>query len=399
MTGSTLRGAPDSGTWRVIHDSSIEGAEWETVEWRSDEPGDSSLEVKVASSSDGIAFSSEKKIKNGGDLIVPQGRYLRVAVSFSRASNGGKSGVGDSPILYDLSVAARGAGMTGGDDGPPGTVTGEPEDVGRIRLGPPPPIDLGQAGPKSEAVGRLDLSDSEVEGTATVRISTDYEAAGSLLEVDLGDGWQPIDSEAVTLTVDPMDDRTWPVRVRVGRCPEGVSAAESFAILIETLGDDGPQETRVPLAVEVSAATWLQCWWPLLALLGGILVTGVIVHGFWSPFRFSPRLGVVLSPEEDMAEGFFHPIRAQRGSRSGFYRDARIYICQDFRLSAHRGGAIACLRAHSNRVRIEPVGMATLWRQNSDDSWEQLPAREVPASFGVIYKDELGTIFFEIRNG
>ncbi len=398
MTGSTLRGAPDSGSWSVVHDSGEEAAEWGAVRWHSETPDDSTLEVRAASSADGTAFSPEQTAANGDDLAVPGGRYLKVIVLFSRGRGDGSGDTGPSPILHELSVATAGAAQRIASEDPSQQGVAMPEPGRIVRFGPPVAIELGEMSRRSEAEGRLELGGAEVEGNAEVRLSTDYQASGTVLEIDLGDGWRPIGTGAVTVRVNPEAARAFPVRVRAGRCPEGVSAAESFSILVESLGGGG-QQTSVPLSVEIAAASWLQCWWPLLALLSGALITGVLVHGFWTPFRFPPRLGVVLSPEEDMTEGFFHPIRAQRGSRSGFYRDARIFIRQDFRLAAHRRGAIARLRAHSGRVRIEPVAGAAIWRQTPDDSWDQLPPKETAASFGVIYRDDLGSIFFEIRNG
>lgn len=99
MTGSTLSGAPTAGTWTVVHDSGEAGAEWGTVDWTALTPGDSALTVKVASSTDGVTFSAEETVTAGADLTVPNGQYLRIVVAFARATTG------ESPILYDLTVA------------------------------------------------------------------------------------------------------------------------------------------------------------------------------------------------------------------------------------------------------------------------------------------------------
>jgi hypothetical protein len=99
-----------------------------------------------------------------------------------------------------------------------------------------------------------------------------------------------------------------------------------------------------------------------------------------------------------MGEGFFHPIRGQRGSRSGFYRDARIWISHDFRLTGRPHGAVARLRADHKMVRIQPAPGAALWRQNADGVWEQIPPGESTARFGDVYRNDAGTLFFELRN-
>jgi len=106
MTGSTLIGAPDNGMWTVVYDSGIDGANWSTVSWNSSEPGDSSITVTAASSSNGSIFGAAESVTNGVDLTVADGRYLKVSVSFTRSSNSDSDGDGtnDSPILYDLTV-------------------------------------------------------------------------------------------------------------------------------------------------------------------------------------------------------------------------------------------------------------------------------------------------------
>jgi hypothetical protein len=126
---------------------------------------------------------------------------------------------------------------------------------------------------------------------------------------------------------------------------------------------------------------------------------GVVVHGFVSPSRFAPRLGVMLSPEEDLNEGFFHPLRAQRGSGAGFYRDARVYVRPDYRLSASPQGALARLRADRAHVRVQPLPGASVYRQTADGRWEPMPPDESLARFGLLYRNESGSLYFEVRNG
>jgi RHS repeat-associated protein len=72
------------------------------VGWYADVFGDGSLVVTVASSEDGVTFSSPMPTTNGADLDVPNGRYLQVTVEFNRSSDG------LSPILYDLTIGTLG---------------------------------------------------------------------------------------------------------------------------------------------------------------------------------------------------------------------------------------------------------------------------------------------------
>ncbi len=101
MTGSSTLAAPGNGSWTVVHDTTIPGVEWGRVSWNGTTPGDSTLTVTAASSADGIIFGPPETATNGGDLSVANGRYLKVIVSFKRASTG------ESPILFDLTISAN----------------------------------------------------------------------------------------------------------------------------------------------------------------------------------------------------------------------------------------------------------------------------------------------------
>ena len=274
------------------------------------------------------------------------------------------------------------------------------EVVGALRFASPIPVELGRTGSNSQLTGLLDLGATEVKGDFTIELSSTYQAAGSQLEIDLGQGWTPLDAQPKLLRLTESGLRRWPLRLRVGDCPASVSPTVAFSILLVGVSADQPQPRAVtPLAVEVVADPWLHCWWPILAAAIGAVALGITLYGFWSPSRFPPRLGVVISPEVDMTEGYFHPIRAQRGSGSGFYRDARIYVSHDFRLSSKARSGLARLRADGNQVRIQSTAGASLWRQTVEGDWEKQPSAETAARFGDVYKDELGLVFFEIRNG
>jgi hypothetical protein len=99
MTGSTLFGAPNNGSWTVIHDSSNAATNWGKVSWNSQVTGNGFLRVTVESSEDAVNWSAPVEAQNGVDFNVADGRFLRVSVAFGRANDG------TSPILYDLTVA------------------------------------------------------------------------------------------------------------------------------------------------------------------------------------------------------------------------------------------------------------------------------------------------------
>lgn len=102
MTGSSNLAAPSNGSWTIVHNTLIVGAEWGKVSWTASTPGDSSITVTAASSADGVTFGPPETATNGGDLSVANGQYLKVIVSFKRASTG------ESPILFDLTIEPTG---------------------------------------------------------------------------------------------------------------------------------------------------------------------------------------------------------------------------------------------------------------------------------------------------
>ncbi len=101
MTGSTLQGAPTSGSWTTTYDTGFDDAEWGTVSWNALLPGDAELQVLVASSLDNVVFGPEQAVVSGSGITVDNGRYLRIRVLFNRSS------AGESPILYDLRVSTE----------------------------------------------------------------------------------------------------------------------------------------------------------------------------------------------------------------------------------------------------------------------------------------------------
>ena len=282
-----------------------------------------------------------------------------------------------------------------------GRTSGAVEVVGVLELGTPATVELGSAGSRSELTSRLDLGSATVKGDFEATVSSDFELGRTVLEIDLGEGFVPLGKTPLPLRLAQGRELAWPVRLRVGSCPEGRSPERPFAIRVVGRDAAGRSvETTVALAVEVVADSWFVCWLPVLASAAVCLLATGVVYGYVSPSRFPPRLGVVLAPEEDLEqEGFFHPLRAERAARSGFYRDARIHVTPDFRLSGKADNALARLRAEGKLVRIEPVAGAALWRQNADGGWERLAPGESTARSGVVYKNEMASLFFTVRNG
>ena len=272
--------------------------------------------------------------------------------------------------------------------------------LGILRLGPIPERDLGMLSSESEAITELDLGSFEIRGRFELSVTSDFERERSLLEIERGEGWQALGETPVPVTVTDGSLRRLALRLRVGSCPEAHPPEEPVTVSLRGTNARGQEVSTIArLRLEILADPWWICWWPVLVGLGVAAIVGILVHGYWAPSRFPPRLGVVLSPEEDIEEGFWHSIRGQRGAGVGFYRDARIHITSDFRLTSSERGALACLRAQRGQIKIAPAAGTAVWRQNLDGEWEPLPAEESTARYGVVYRDELGTLFFTLRNG
>lgn len=270
---------------------------------------------------------------------------------------------------------------------------------GRVTFGPARAVSLGKLEPGSEGTGRLDLQGTRVEGYGEVRMTTTLPTSGLALEIETEDGWREIGSQPLRLPLDDGGRRDWPLRLRAGRCAPRVGEGETHHVELAAKGSDGTEtRLRVPVEAEVVGSTWLHCWWPVLASSSAGIFLLAVIYGFISPSRFAKRVGVVLSPEEDMNEGHFHAIRAQRGSRSGFYRDARVYVTPDYRVTGRASGAFVRLRADRQQVRIQPMAGSTVWRLTADDEWEALPSEETRMQFGTVYRDDMKSVFFELRN-
>lgn len=275
-------------------------------------------------------------------------------------------------------------------------VKGPVEVLGRIEFGPIGPLGFGRLGGRSQGNAVLDLSSSQVYGTVDLKVSAGRRHSGAALEMSTPEGWRRVDAGSVPLRVDAGGTRAWPLRLRVGDCPG--AATEGNEVALEAIRADGTvNRVVVPATFELIPDPWLHCWWRTLVLIALGIVTAVVIHGYVSPSRFARGLGVHISQMEDMAEGFTHPVRATRGSGSGFYRDARVFLASDYRLTGRPMNAAARLRAdRGGQVRLTPMG-GTLWRQTMDGVWEEHPADERPMRPGAVYRNDAKTLYFELR--
>jgi hypothetical protein len=270
--------------------------------------------------------------------------------------------------------------------------------VGDIAFGDARDLDLGRGGSGDRLEGTLDLSFVQIVGEHALTLATDYRRAGTALEADLGTGWQPLDRGPVPLTLLAQGQRHFPLRLRIGACPEGSAGSQPFAISVAAVTPDGePIARRIGLTLAVAEDPWYVCWWPVIAAGIGLAVLGVLIHGYRSPAAFPRNLAVQVSPEEDLSEGFPYLIRTQKGTGRGFYRDARAYLTADYRVTGRPANAVARLRADRGGVRLSPAGGQNLLVLAEEGRWRPLEAGDTAARFGTLYKTESGGLYFQLR--
>ncbi|MCB2261509.1 MAG: hypothetical protein LGR52_00970 [Candidatus Thiosymbion ectosymbiont of Robbea hypermnestra] len=265
------------------------------------------------------------------------------------------------------------------------------------RLDEQPPLTLNQIREQGVTTGNLIPRFEQRVGDPEVHLTTDFSVMGAVLEIDSGDGWQPLGRQAHRVQTS-SDDSGWPVRVRTGRCVGGVRPGE-YRIFMTTRGTDGvDSNAEVSIDLSLQPTSWWICLRPFLIGLLIVLALALFAYGFIWPARFRPQIGVMLSNEENLEEGFFLLLRAQRGTGIGFYRHARAYVREDYRVCGRPGGAIVQLRADRGRILMRPMpGAQVLWKSD-DGRWETLDERESRARVGTLYRNDAGTLYFMLRS-
>jgi len=267
-----------------------------------------------------------------------------------------------------------------------------------VELKGPAALDFGLLGSNQHGVVDLDLGASAVHGEAELELSVDLHD-GLALTFEGEGGARPL-AAGQPLKVRLADGTSrWPLRMSVPRCLPRLVSPVAGTLQIRVLSAAGAgQQLSIPIRVATAPLPWLRCLLPALIAAAALLLAAFLVWGFVSPARFPRRLGVILSPEEDLNEGFFQLIRSRKGTGSGFYRDARAYLSTDFRLSGSRVGALVCLIAGSPRPRLKPLAGQPILRRKPDGGWEPMGDVEGLIQFGVLYRGEAGTLYFEFRN-
>lgn len=146
-TGLVARNVTNpTGTWTVVYDSGNGGTAWDNINWNDLTPPDTAVQVsyRVAETEVGLTLVSYQPTAKG-DMLAGNGRFIQVQ---SRL-NGNE--LGETPILFDLTIAAVDAGCDVDGNGATDSV-----DVALVRAG------IGQAALPG------DVRDQNSDGLITV---------------------------------------------------------------------------------------------------------------------------------------------------------------------------------------------------------------------------------------
>ncbi len=270
------------------------------------------------------------------------------------------------------------------------------EVLGRLELGTPVPVRIGAVKSGGEGGGALDLSNATVVGDVKAEVTSDLDRRHAALEIETPEGWKALGSSPVPLEIG-VGARTWRVRLRAGACPGACRPDEAHALTLKVPRADGSTVLTVPLRAEIIPDPFLVCWWREIAAALAALLGMFIIYGYIYPYRFQARTGLQISPEPDLSEGFFYALRMMRAAHIGFYRHARVFVTLDYRIAGKPGGAFARLRAEKSGMKIRPENGQSLWRQRMDGEWEAVPPEESAVRTGTMYRNDEGTVFFDVR--
>ncbi len=306
--------------------------------------------------------------------------------------------------VYELSAVAidpdrpgRGTVIATDQAGNTVTLALELLPTGFARLGDQPPAQFGSITRKAESTATIVPQLTDRGGTPSLRLSTDFDARGATLQIADGDRWITLDAAGTEI---PLPEDAGPIRLRVrtGGCIDELSPGR-FRLFWQTHDRDGEiSRAEAPIEIKLKPTPWWICLLPWLIAMAIALALAFVIYGFIRPARFPRQLGVQIADEEDVDQGFFIWIRKQRGTGIGFYRDARAYVRSDFRVNGKAGSALAKLRADRGRVMIQPMQGNAIERLTADDVWEELPKDETTAWVGTLYRAEVRSLFFMLRN-
>ena len=125
-TGLVARNVTNpTGTWTVTYDSGNSGNAWDNINWNDLAPQNTSVQVAYRTADSEVGLAALVYQPTGkGDALAGSGRFIQVQARL----NGNEQG--DSPVLFDLTIAAMDAGCDVNSDGATDSL-----DVSLVRAG------------------------------------------------------------------------------------------------------------------------------------------------------------------------------------------------------------------------------------------------------------------------
>jgi hypothetical protein len=257
----------------------------------------------------------------------------------------------------------------------------------------PNPIDLGRwagARGKTSRCARVDLSGSvnadRVEVTCKVRNDT---ASRRGVEATC----EPVAGSEATLPSGMGRPLQWEVCAEAPRCPDDCLSDPGKPALHVTFAGKDPRyaagAVQVPVYYRVAGMSWLACWWPLLALVAGLLVAFWFILGWVRPYNFEHALSVRLAGSEaGLRRTTALVLREQPGGVRGFYRNARVCLnaTGDFVRNPRQANLIIEAGPGGTTVFKKAPGLERKDRRTG--AWEPMPAEELRNGLtpGQIYR-------------
>ncbi len=371
-------GGPDVA-YAVVQRSSLRPRLVEPTAVTAGEP--SSLVVEIVAGDSG-ALVTDDDILQGARLTAELVGTGRTPIALTRRADGRFEGpvvlddAGDATIRIHLTspVVDRAVEVTVAVSGSLSLYTPEVS------------LDFGRLGVDQEVCRPL-LIDAEHQGAVpvTLRLAqrppsghrlflrfTDDEAGR---ETDL---WQPDEPKRLTpchvLEVCLATD---------ARAPSSEVAGEPWLRL------EAPAEQTLTarLSWRVEGLGFWARWGWLILWIFGLILAAFVVAGFVLPHRFPPGLALVfVDDREEIDEQQPQPIRQWKGVRIGFYRHAKAYLHNSFRVTGKSRGALAVLVAESRGARVLPGKGAELGRETLDGTWEPVGPAGRRARAGDVYR-------------
>jgi len=245
-------------------------------------------------------------------------------------------------------------------------------------------------------VQQLNLATAKIKGRIEGKLSHNYKADHTKLEIKINQHWVSFDKE-ILVQLNENVTSIWSVRISVLDCPEQVLFTELFNIKLKVQTIQGEQIYKIPLKIKVIPDYWLHCWWQVLTFLTAILLTLIYIHGIMVSSDFSIYLVLIIgAEEEDLEDGLSINISRTKGAKRHFHQDAKVYLHYDYSLKKQAKGALLRLRAHQGVTLLFPMHNNIIERLNANMEWETCLEKEVSMVQNTIYKNSSGNLFFKL---